>query len=435
MITVAERKYFILYKLPVMLKNAMSFVLTVFILGCGNSVKISVEQAAQRNNESVLVRPQTPVMGWSSWNNFHANINEDIIKAQTDFMVSSGMKRAGYTYINIDDGFFGGRDNDGNLKAHAVRFPNGMKVVSDYIHARGLKAGIYSDAGANTCASHWDKDSIGSGMGLYGHEESDLDRMLRQWNYDFIKIDWCGGNWLGLDEQTSYTLIGNIIRKVRPDAVFNVCRWQFPGKWVVPLADSWRISGDIANTFESVMHIVDLNADLWKYASPGHVNDMDMLQVGRGMTYEEDKTHFSMWCMLNSPLLAGNDLRNMSKETISILTNKDLISLNQDPLVYQARRIGNKGQHEVWAKPLISTMSGQVAVALLNRANEEANIHFEPDSLGLQVAQGYTMRDLWTKKEFGTSYSKEITVSVPAHGIIVLKLQGVARPFNVFQFE
>ncbi|WP_242921216.1 glycoside hydrolase family 27 protein [Pontibacter liquoris] len=380
-------------------------------------------------------RPQTPIMGWSSWNNFHVNINEDIIKAQADHMVSSGMQAAGYTYINIDDGFFGGRDAAGNLLAHPVRFPGGMKALSDYIHAKGLLAGIYSDAGINTCASYWDKDTVGVGMGLRGHEAQDMRRLLQEWNYDFIKVDWCGGDWLGLDEQTQYTLIGNLIRQIRPDVVYNVCRWKFPGQWVVPLADSWRVSGDIDNTFASVMHIVDLNADLWKYASPGHVNDMDMLQVGRGMSYEEDKTHFSMWCMLSSPLLLGNDLRSMTPETIGILTNKELIALNQDRLVYQARRLYDNGDLEVWAKPLQSTMSGEVAVALLNRSAKAAAITFRPDSVGLDAAKGYTLRDLWEKKAYGTSTKKEVGFNVPAHGVVVLKLVGTSKPYNVFQYK
>ena len=409
-------------------------ILLIAVFGCQN-LRTSTGAMTENNPNSKPLRPQTPIMGWSSWNHFHVNIDENIIKAQADFMVSTGMKEAGYTYINIDDGFFGGRDESGNLIAHPKRFPNGMKAVSDHIHSKGLKAGIYSDAGINTCASYWDKDTIGAGMGLHGHEAGDLRLMLKDWNYDFIKVDWCGGEWLGLDEQTQYTKIGNLIRSIRPDVVYNVCRWQFPGKWVVPLADSWRISGDIANTFESVMHILDLNAGLWKYASPGHVNDMDMLQVGRGMSYEEDKTHFSMWCMLSSPLLAGNDLRQMSPQTISILTNKELIAINQDKLVYQARRLLDIGDLEVWAKPLGSTISGQVAVALLNRSNKEATISFAPDSLGLQAGKGYTIRNLWTKKDYPLSSEKEVRFPVAAHGVVVLKLVGRSRPFNVFQYK
>jgi hypothetical protein len=183
------------------------------------------------------------------------------------------------------------------------------------------------------------------------------------------------------------------------------------------------------------MHIVDLNADLWRHASPGHVNDMDMLQVGRGMSYEEDKTHFSMWCMLSSPLLAGNDLRHMSPETISILTNKELIAINQNRLVYQARRLVDKGDLEVWAKPLQSTMSGEVAVALLNRSGKNAAITFHPDSLGLDAGKGYTLRDLWAKKDYAVSTKKEVSFEVPSHGVVVLKVVGTSRPFNVFQYK
>ena len=380
-----------------------------------------------------VTKPQTPIMGWSSWNNFHVNINEEVIKAQADFMVSSGMAAAGYSYVNIDDGFFGGRDKNGDLLVHKERFPNGMKVISDYIHSKGLKAGIYAEAGINTCASHWDKDTIGVGSGLMGHDRKDLKLMLKDWNYDFIKVDWCGGDWMGLDVETRYTQIANVIKEVKPSTVFNICRWEFPGKWAVQIADSWRISGDISNDFNSILHIIDLNADLWKYASPGHVNDVDMLQVGRGMSHEEDKTHFTMWSMMNSPLLAGNDLRSMSEQTISILTSKEIIALNQDPLVYQARRLVDNGDLEVWAKPLVSTMSGKVAVALLNRSDKAATISFDLNTVGIDVSKGYNYRDLWAKKDFERSQNKTVTFEVPKHGVVVLTIDGTSKPFNIFQ--
>ena len=239
-----------------MIKNTLFFLLLTITFGCQDTLKSTRNTTVVIPAENTMLRPQTPIMGWSSWNHFHVNINENIIKAQADFMVSTGMHEAGYNYINIDDGFFGGRDAKGNLIPHPTRFPNGMKVVSDYIHSKGLKAGIYSDAGINTCASYWDKDTIGSGMGLYGHEVRDLTLMLKDWNYDFIKVDWCGGDWLGLDEQTSYTHIINLVRKIRPDVVFNICRWQFPGNWAVPIADSWRISGDIANRITRSMELI-----------------------------------------------------------------------------------------------------------------------------------------------------------------------------------
>ncbi|AQT68970.1 Alpha-galactosidase A precursor [Anaerohalosphaera lusitana] len=376
-------------------------------------------------------RPETPIMGWSSWNSYRININEELIKAQADSMVSSGMADAGYEYVNIDDGYFGGRDEDGKLFSHPEKFPNGMKAVADYIHSKGLKAGIYSDAGKDTCASKWDNDPKGYGVGLYGHTEQDLRLMLEEWGYDFMKVDWCGGEWLGLDEPSRYTEIGETIRSIREDVVYNVCRWQFPGEWFIDVADSWRISGDIQADFGSITRIIDLNADLWKYAGPGHVNDMDMLQVGRGMSYEEDKAHFSMWCMMASPLLAGNDLRSMTEETVEILTNAEMIAINQDPLVYQARRLRDDGEYELWARPLGAVDSGVVAVALLNRSKAEAVIGFEPAEVGL-ADTGYTVRDVWAHKFIKVDDESGLEFAVPAHGVVVLTLKGKAAEDNPF---
>ena len=376
-----------------------------------------------------------PLMGWASWNNYRVNINEDIIKAQADAMVSKGLNEVGYNFINTDDGFYGGRDENGNLLVHPERFPSGMKSLAEYIHSKGLKAGIYSDAGINTCASFWDKDTIGSGMGLYGHEVQDLTLYLKEWDYDFIKVDWCGGEWMGLDEEVQYTHIANLARSIKPSVGFNVCRWKFPGKWVTQIADSWRISGDIDNTFGSILAIIDLNADLWTYASYGHYNDMDMLQVGRGMSYEEDKAHFTMWAMMHSPLLLGNDLTKLSDETLEIITNKDIIALNQSDYVYQARRMVDYGDLEVWAKPLIDSMSGEVAVALLNRSNESQPINFMLEQVGLDASAGYTMKDLWSKETYKSTTNSEVMCEVPAHGVVVLRIKGTSIPFNVFQYK
>lgn len=378
--------------------------------------------------------PKPPVMGWSSWNNFRAGISEEIIKAQADAMVRLKLTEAGYTYINIDDGFFGGRDSSGRIVAHRVKFPGGMKSLADYIHSKGLKAGIYTDAGINTCASYWDNDTIGMGMGLFGHDERDLRQYLLEWDYDFLKVDWCGGEWLGLDEESRYTAIGQIVRKIKPSVVYNVCRWKFPGEWVAPLADSWRISGDISNNFSSILHIIDLNAGLWKYCSPGHYNDMDMLQVGRGMTFEEDKTHFTMWCMMHSPLLLGNDLTKISDETLEIITNKEVIALNQSPFVYQARRMGKPGETEIWAKPLISAMSGEVAVAMLNRTPKEREISFQPDSVGVASATGYSLKDLWSGETVPQMRDAVVKRNVPPHGVVVLRIKGESLPGNPFQY-
>ncbi|MBD0833439.1 glycoside hydrolase family 27 protein [Aestuariibaculum sediminum] len=397
------------------------------------AVSCKTPQTSKSDSHTNTLHP--PLMGWASWNNYRVNINEDIIKGQADALVNQKLNEYGYTYLNIDDGYFGGRDENGKIISHETRFPKGMKHMADYIHAKGLKAGIYSDAGINTCASYWDKDTIGVGMGLYGHDKQDLTLFLKEWDFDFIKVDWCGGEWLGLDEETRYTEIGKLARQLKPSVIYNVCRWQFPGKWVTQIANSWRINGDLADTFESALKTIDANADLWPYSSYGHYNDMDMLQVGRGMTYEEDKTQFSMWCLMHSPLLLGNDLTTLTKETKEIITNEELIALNQSKYVYQARRLVDYGELEVWGKPVNSSISGIVAVALLNRTEETQNIKFDLKSVGIDASKGYETKDLWSKETTPTSNSSEITKSVPAHGVVVLKITGTSIPYNVFQYK
>ncbi|MBK0381941.1 glycoside hydrolase family 27 protein [Pedobacter sp. SD-b] len=408
------------------MKNSLYLIILVLSICSCKTLKQSDRQ---------LHPSSPPTMGWASWNHFHININEEIIKSQANAMVDLGLRDIGYKFINIDDGFYGGRDSTGNILINKQKFPNGMKVVSDYIHAKKLMAGIYTDAGINTCGSKGAKDTLGVGMGLFGHDEQDLNLYLKKWNYDFIKIDWCGGVNAGLDDQIRYTEIGNKIRQIKPSAIYNVCRWKFPGNWVTQVADSWRISGDIANNFKSVLKIIDLNADLWRFSTYGHYNDMDMLQVGRGMTYDEDKTHFSMWCMMQSPLLLGNDLTKMSKQTLEIISNKELIDLDQSKFVYQARRLVDDGDLEIWGRPLFSTMSGEVAVALLNRSEKAEKISLNTDSIGIDNKKGYVIKDLWTKENYPSSSANEISREVPPHGIVVLKIKGTAKPYNRFQFS
>ncbi len=368
-------------------------------------------------NGVISQKPKPLIMGWSSWNHFHVNIDEKMIREQADAMKTSGMYDAGYRFINIDDGYFGGRDATGKLFANQ-KFPSGMKALADYIHSKGLKAGIYTDAGKNTCGSIYDKDSLGIGVGIYGHVEQDCNQFFKEWGYDFLKVDWCGGERQKLDEETEYTKIINVVKTINPDIVFNVCRWKFPGEWAIKKADSWRISGDIREKFSSILKIIDSNANLFQYASPGHYNDMDMLQVGRGMSYEEDKTHFSMWCMLNSPLLAGNDLRNVSKQTVEILTNKEIIALNQDGGFVQAKRLLKNGDIEVWVKPL-GKKGKQKAIAIMNRGGEEKKYSLKAEDLA--VSQKIKLRDLWLHQEIGI-LGKERPFVIPKHGILVLKL-------------
>ncbi|MDH7461187.1 glycoside hydrolase family 27 protein [Chitinophagaceae bacterium 26-R-25] len=369
------------------------------------------------SNFLLAQKPKPPIMGWSSWNHFRVNIDEKMIREQADALVSSGMYDAGYRFINIDDGYFGGRDANGNLLTNKSKFPSGMKALADYIHGKGLKAGIYTDAGMNTCGSIWDKDSLGVGAGIYGHWSNDCKLFFKDWGFDFLKVDWCGGEKQHLDEATEYLKIIDTVKAINADIVFNVCRWQFPGEWAIKKADSWRISGDIRENFKSILGIIDLDAELYRYSSAGHYNDMDMLQVGQGMSYDEDKSHFSLWCMLNSPLLAGNDLRNMTKETIEILTNKEVIALNQDKGFAQAQRIIKDGNVEVWVKQLGN--GKQKALAILNRGDDAKTYKLDFAKLGITAR--YKMRDLWLHKELG-KVNESQSFTIPKHGIVVLKL-------------
>ena len=367
---------------------------------------------------SVAQKPKPPIMGWSSWNNFHINIDEKLIREQADAMIASGMYDARYRFINIDDGYFGGRDSNGRLLINTQKFPSGMKGLADYIHSKKLKAGIYSEAGKNTCGSIWDKDSLGIGSGLYGHIKEDLALFLKNWNYDFIKVDWCSGEKMNLVKETQYLKILRQARALKKSVIFNICCWKFPGTWAIRKADSWRISGDISATFGSILHIIDLNADLYKYASAGHYNDMDMLQVGRGMNYDEDKSQFSMWCLVNSPLLAGNDLRSMSKQTVEILTNKEVISLNQDKAFRQGFRIFKSDSIEVWKKPLAGNKGKDFAIAILNR-QDATSFALTQELIG--STKQSQLRDLWEHLDIGNIGDGK-TFLIPKHGIVVLKV-------------
>jgi len=362
-------------------------------------------------------------MGWASWNNYRVNISDSIIKRQTDAMVSSGLAAAGYKYINIDDGFFNGRHADGSLRIDSIKFPNGMKTVADYIHSKGLKAGFYSEAGANTCGSIWDAQKGGIGVGLFNHEQQDIDSIFKNWGYDFLKVDYCGGQVQKLDEKTRYTAIKNAIDNTgRTDINFNVCRWQFPGVWVTSVADSWRISGDIDPSWGSVTSIIDLNTFLAAYSSPGHYNDMDMLEVGMGMTAEEDKSHFSMWCMMSAPLALGNDLTTITQQTKAILTNAEVIAVDQDTTGLQAHLISDNGAGlQIWVKNLNGKQSKERAVVLFNRKATAASMSVKWKDINLSGPA--TVRNLWSHTDLG-SMDSMYTVTVPSHGVIMLKVVG-----------
>ena len=367
---------------------------------------------------------KTPIMGWASWNAYHPRISEDIILSQAEKLVEYGLDDLGYVYVNVDDGWQNGRGKDGYVVTHKERFPSGMKALAEKIHSMDLKAGIYSDAGANTCAALYSGEGQNTKVGLYGYERKDLERYLIDWDYDFIKVDWCGGTELKLDQKTAYTKIGNIVKDIEEvtgkDKIYNVCSWAFPGEWVVNVADSWRTGADITNTYESVIYQVNKIRDLAKYNGPGHVNDLDMLQVGNGMSYEEDKTHFAMWCMMSTPLMLGMDLNSISEETLSIISNKELIDINQDVACIQAVPVKTYGGVEVWAKDLGSANSGKKAFAFLNDTNSEKTVTIVFSEVGLENVE--VVRDAWAHED--VAVDGKITVTIPSHGTLVYTAEG-----------
>ncbi len=366
---------------------------------------------------------KSPLMGWASWNNFGVKITESIIKGQADGMLSSGLAAAGYKYINIDDGFFNGRNRDGSLRIDPTKFPHGMKTLAGYIHSKGLKAGFYSEAGSNTCGSVYNRQAGGIGGGLYHHDQQDIDLFFKKWGFDFLKVDYCGGKEQSLDEKTRYTEIRKAIDHTgRKDINFNVCRWQFPGSWVTSIANSWRISEDINASWSSVLNIIDKNTYLAPYVSQDHYNDMDMLEVGRGLTTEEDKSHFSMWCILSSPLVLGNDLTTILPKTIELLTNSEVIAVDQDTTGVQGQLISdNGGGLQVWARNLHGKQSKERAVVLFNRSDKAASMSVKWKDLHLTGPS--TLRDLWSHTDLGSMDSMFSSV-VPSHGVVMLKVTG-----------
>lgn len=372
---------------------------------------------------------KTPMMGWSSWNTFRININEDLINETADAMVAKGLKDAGYNYVNIDDGFFYGRDEEGNLLIHPEKFPNGMKPVADHIHSLGLKAGIYSDVGIQTCGSIWDNDKHGLTVGLWNHEDKDCNLYFNQWGYDYIKVDFCGGEKVSDEnrktDEEKYMVVLDAIKRTGHDIRFNLCRWRFPGTWVTVIPGSWRISHDIRNTFDKTLGVIDIlehNLFLAAYASPGHFNDMDMMQIGRNtMTEQEEMSHFGIWCIMSSPLMIGCDLRTIPESTLKIITNKEVIAVNQDRLGMQAHLVTRNGNQFVLAKPLEDRHGTLRAVALVNAEPEAKTMRITFGDI--QLEGKVKVRNLWEHKDLG-EFTGYYEVEVPAHGTAMLKLNG-----------
>ena len=377
--------------------------------------------ASSRTHQTAL-----PVMGWSSWNTYRININDELIKKQADALVELGLKDAGYRYVNIDDGFFGYRDDDGNLHTHPERFPDGLGGLTAYIHSLGLKAGVYSDAGANTCGSIWDSDPNGVGVGLYGHEEQDADLYFNKWDFDYIKIDYCGaGQQLDLDERERYTTICDAIRRVsrRPVSI-NICRWAFPGTWAGNLADSWHISSDITLDWNSVKYIVSKNLYLSAFARGGHYNDMDILEIGRGLTPEEEETHFGLWCIMSSPLIIGCDLTAVPENSLNLLKNSELIALNQDSLGLQAYVVQHEGESYVLVKDIEQKRGLARAVALYNPSDTVCRFHIPLDLL--ELGGRAKVRDLVKRRDEGF-VKGHVACSLPPHSVKIMRIEAEER--------
>jgi len=378
---------------------------------------LMTRQASAQKFEQLAL---TPPMGWNSWNKFACDgVNEQVIEQMADAMVSSGMKAAGYEYIIIDDCWQVGRDSSGNIVVDAKKFPSGIKALADYVHSRGLKFGIYSCAGKKTCAGR---------PGSRGHEYQDAISYAR-WGVDYLKEDWCNAE--GQNAKESYTLMRDALYKAGRPIVFGICEWgsNKPWEWAGDVGHLWRTSGDIANNWSkmegddgriwggSVLANLDLQKGLEKYAGPGHWNDPDMLEVGNGaLSASEDRAHFSLWCMLAAPLLAGNDLGNMTKETNTVLTNKELIAIDQDKLGKQGYLIKNDEYFQIFLKPL---SGGDTAICLSNRGDQTREVSI--DWKKFHIGSDLTLRDLWKHQAAGNT-SAPFKGSIPKHDVIVLRL-------------
>ena len=381
--------------------------------------------AAVRRAEAVLastVKPdemKRPLMGWSSWNCFGLDIDTEKIVSQAVAMASNGLKSAGYLYINTDDGFFDGHDEKGVLKWNLKRFPKGMKPVVDGIHAQGLKAGIYSDAGADMCGGS-------KGSGLYGHDEADCDLHFKQLGFDYIKVDYCGGMKLNLDERTRYTEISKHIRATGRDVKFNVCRWAFPGTWISDVADSWRVTGDIRANWKSVRSLALKGLPLSAYASTGHYNDLDMLEIGHpagwkpafdgdtGLSETEEIAHFGLWCIMSSPLVLGCDLRTMPERAIALVTNPYLLAMNANDLGLQAYPVWTPGDGSVvtLVKDADERYGLSRYVAIVNFGDAEEKLSFSPSEVDL--GGRVHVVDLVEKAEIG-SFANTMALVLKPH--------------------
>ncbi len=373
---------------------------------------------------------ETPPMGWNSWNTFGTDINEKLVMEIADKFEELGFKDAGYEYIVLDDGWMAKeRDANGNLVADPVKFPSGMKALADYIHSKGLKFGLYNCAGYTTCAGY---------PGSRGYEYQDA-RSYASWDVDYLKYDWC--NTPKLNAEGAYMTMRDALKAAGRPIVFSICEWgdNKPWEWAEDVGHLWRVTGDIINCWDcevghgswsssGVWKIINMRENIRKAAGPGHWNDLDMMEVGNGMTDAEDRTHFAMWSMLASPLIMGNDLRTASKETIKTLTNKEVIAVNQDKLGIQGFRFSNENNIEIWIKPLDNDAW---ALTFVNMSDQPIQLDYdwEKHNIGDDLNGKYvdmkktkfTIRDLFNHKDLGDT-SKHLKSVIESHDVLMVKL-------------
>jgi len=355
----------------------------------------------------------TPPMGWNSWNKFQCAVSDSLIRQTADAMVANGMRDAGYLYVNIDDCWELPNREDGHLKADPAAFPEGIKGLADYVHSKGLKLGIYSDWGKATCQNK---------AGSYGFEATDA-KDFADWGVDYLKYDNC--NIPSLSEQEkSYQKMRDALAATGRPIVFSICTWEFKD-WMPETGNLWRTGGDIHDEWGSMVGTIDNNELRTSYSHPGAWNDPDMLEVGNGgMTDIEYRTHFSLWAVMAAPLIAGNDLRTMSKETADIILNKEVIAVDQDPWGLQGVKVSDDGQgSSVYSKVIQGANSR--AVALFNRSNLYASITAKWSDLGIASGPA-SVRDLWTHQDLGV-FNDSYTVAVAGHGTVLLKIVSQAK--------
>jgi alpha-galactosidase len=350
-------------------------------------------------------------MGWNSWNKFASRVDDATVREIADAMVSSGMKDAGYVYINIDDTWEGDRDAQGNIQTNK-KFPD-MKALADYVHSKGLKLGIYSSPGPNTCAGY---------EGSYGHEQQDA-RTYAKWGIDYLKYDWCGARNLYTNEemQAVYQPMGEALLATGRPIVYSLCQYGLSDvwKWGPEVGGNlWRTTGDIRDSWDSMARIGFGQDELAPWAKPGHWNDPDMLEIGNGaMSDTEYKVHMSLWSMLAAPLIAGNDLRNMTPSIKEILMNREVIAIDQDREGKQGKRVSKTDNQEIWVRPLAG---GALAVALFNRSTENADMTVTWADIGLKKTPRH-LRDLWAHTDV-QAHGPKYSTTVPGHAVVLLRV-------------